>query len=113
MGRRLAAAVHVRDPRTNEWLILLPGEEPDEDLAEAITHPDAWEPGDDEGSEDGGEGDPPAGGTEPITTAPVPAPVVEPVVAPTPSAVVEPVVEPTPAADPKPKARTRKQADEQ
>ncbi|MGI5143702.1 hypothetical protein [Streptomyces sp. CA-106110] len=94
MGRRLAAAVHVLHPKTNEWLILQPGDEPDEDLAEAITHPDAWEP--DEDGEDGGEGDPPAGGTEPTPTPePTPAP------------------ETTPAAEAKPKARTRKQADEQ
>jgi hypothetical protein len=98
MGRRLAAAVHVLHPKTNEWLILMPGDEPDEDLAETITHPDAWEPDDDEGSEDGGEGDPPAGGTEPT---------------PTPESAPGPVPEPTPAAEAKPKARTRKQADEQ
>ncbi|MGI5507699.1 hypothetical protein [Streptomyces sp. CA-106131] len=96
MGRRLAAAVHVRHPKTNELLILLPGDEPDEDRAEAITNPAAWEPGDDEGQDDGGEGDPPAGGTDPTPTPePTPAP------------------ETTPAAEAKPKARTRKQADEQ
>jgi hypothetical protein len=98
MGRRLAAAVHVRHPKTNEWLILLPGEEPDEDLAEAITHPDAWEPDDDEGQDDGGESDPPAGGTDPDPT-PEPAPSAE--------------TTPAPAAEAKPKTRTRKQADEQ
>ncbi|MFK0106423.1 hypothetical protein [Streptomyces sp. NPDC091217] len=57
MGRRLATSVHVRHPETNEWLILQPGDEPDEALAEVITHPSAWERDADEDSEDGGEGD--------------------------------------------------------
>jgi hypothetical protein len=68
MGRRLAAAVHVRHPKTNEWLILEPGDEPDEDLTEVITNPVAWEPDEGEDQEDGedadGEGAPPAVGTD-------------------------------------------------
>ncbi|MEU3620459.1 hypothetical protein ABZ725_50635 [Streptomyces sp. NPDC006872] len=90
MGRRLAAAVHVRHPKTNEQLILQPGDEPDDDLAGAITHPDAWEPEEDddasEGEEDAGDG-----GTEPD---PAPTPDLEPEAKPT-------------------RSRTRKQADEQ
>ena len=60
MGRRLAAAVHVTHPETREPLILQPGDEPDEALAEVITNPAAWEPDQDEG-EDGDGGDPDAG----------------------------------------------------
>ncbi|MGW1622285.1 hypothetical protein [Streptomyces sp. NPDC002172] len=56
MGRRLATSVHVRHPETNELLILNPGDEPDEALAEVITHPGAWERDEDEDGEDGGEG---------------------------------------------------------
>ncbi|MFF3517732.1 hypothetical protein [Streptomyces sp. NPDC002573] len=95
MGRRLAAAVHVRHPKSNEWLILLPGEEPDEDLAEVITNPAAWEP-DEDG--DGGQGEAPAGGTD---LGPEPTPTPDPT--PTPEAEPEPE---------KPRTRTRKQADE-
>ena len=43
MGR-LAAAVHLRHPVTHERLILEPGDEPDAEVAEAITNPGAWEP---------------------------------------------------------------------
>ncbi|MCZ4098281.1 hypothetical protein [Streptomyces sp. H39-C1] len=43
MGRRLAAAVHVEHPTTREWIVLEPGDEPDDDLAAEITNPDAWE----------------------------------------------------------------------
>ncbi|MFJ3248482.1 hypothetical protein [Streptomyces sp. NPDC086782] len=90
MGRRLAAAVHVQHPQTNEWLILQPGEEPDEDLAAIITNPSAWEPDDEE---DAGEDSP----------APETVPLVKPA----------PEAEPTPAQEPeaKPRSRTRKQAD--
>ncbi|WP_316781276.1 hypothetical protein [Streptomyces sasae] len=48
-------------PETNKWLILNPGDEPDEALAEVITHPGAWERDEDEDSEDGDEGGSPAG----------------------------------------------------
>ena len=64
MGRRLKAAVHVRHPKTNEWLILEPGDEPDEDLTEVITNPAAWESDEDEEKDrEGvdGQGAPPAG----------------------------------------------------
>ncbi|MFE1923423.1 hypothetical protein ACFW91_12730 [Streptomyces asoensis] len=43
MSRRLAAAVHVQHPKSREWIVLEPGEEPDEDVAAEITNPDAWE----------------------------------------------------------------------
>ncbi|MFI9149492.1 hypothetical protein [Streptomyces sp. NPDC053367] len=43
MGRRLRAAVHLVHPVTHEPVILLPGDEPDEDLTELLTHPEAWE----------------------------------------------------------------------
>ncbi|MFF1542499.1 hypothetical protein [Streptomyces sp. NPDC058291] len=43
MGRRLAAAVHVQHPKSREWIVLEPGDEPDEDVAAEITNPDAWE----------------------------------------------------------------------
>jgi hypothetical protein len=101
MGRRLAAAVHVRHPKTNDWLILQPGDEPDEELAEAITNPEAWE---DDAEEDGGDvdQDPDAGG-------PGPDPVPDPEPAP------QPEPEPAPEAEPvKPaRSRSRKAADEQ
>ena len=42
MGRRLATAVHIEHPKTHKLLILQPGEEPDEDVSEAITNPYAW-----------------------------------------------------------------------
>ncbi|MFH8772051.1 hypothetical protein [Streptomyces sp. NPDC017958] len=63
MGRRLAAAVHVTHPETHEPMILQPGDEPDEGLAEVITNPAAWEPDEDEGEdgEDGDGGDPDSG----------------------------------------------------
>ncbi|MXM62137.1 hypothetical protein GR925_01385 [Streptomyces sp. HUCO-GS316] len=60
MGRRLAAAVHLRHPVTHEPLVLQPGEEPDEDLAAAITNPDCWGP-DEESDDEESEG---AAGTE-------------------------------------------------
>ncbi|GAA3304737.1 hypothetical protein [Streptomyces cinereospinus] len=43
MGRRLAAAVHVQHPKSREWIVLEPGDEPDDDVAAEITNPDAWE----------------------------------------------------------------------
>ncbi|MEU6318137.1 hypothetical protein [Streptomyces sp. NPDC047009] len=81
MARRLAAAVHVLHPKSNEWLILLPGDEPDEDLAEVITNPAAWEPDDDEdgGEGDGGEGEtPPATPTLTRPRSPRPSPSLRP-----------------------------------
>ncbi|MFF3406709.1 hypothetical protein ACFYW8_10915 [Streptomyces sp. NPDC002742] len=93
MGQRLVAAVHVRHPKTNDWLILQPGDEPDEDLAEVITNPGAWEPDE----EDGGDADPPASNPGPDSASnlhPEPQPEVE--------------VEQTKPA----RARTRKQAGE-
>ncbi|MGW0952823.1 hypothetical protein [Streptomyces sp. NPDC002545] len=97
MGRRLAAAVHVQHPQTNEWLILQPGEEPDEDLAEVITNPSAWEPDEDE--EDAGEVSPDPD-SEPVALSksePTPEPEAEPTAA--------------PESEAKPRSRTRKQAD--
>ncbi|MFB7323411.1 hypothetical protein [Streptomyces sp. NPDC056190] len=91
MGRRLAAAVHVQHPKTNEWLILQPGEEPDEELAAVITNPDAWEPDEDEEGEDAGE----------VSPDPETVPLSKP----------EPTQEPAPAPEAKPRSRTRKQAD--
>ncbi|MCK7627214.1 hypothetical protein MUU72_29665 [Streptomyces sp. RS10V-4] len=60
MGRRLATAVHVQHPISREWVVLEPGDEPDEDLAAEITNPHAWE---DEASdlEDGPEPGPEPG----------------------------------------------------
>lgn len=74
MGRRLAAAVHVQHPKTHDWLILQPGDEPDEDLAEVITNPDAWgdEPADADTSQESDGDDP---GTDPM---PDPKPEQEP-----------------------------------
>jgi hypothetical protein len=97
MGQRLAAAVHVRHPKTNDWLILQPGDEPDEDLAEVITNPGAWEPDE----EDGGDGDTPA-------SNPDPDPDTNPHPEPNPDPEPEPEVE---QAKPT-RARTRKQAGE-
>ncbi|GAA3073511.1 hypothetical protein [Streptomyces glomeratus] len=48
MGRRLATAVHVQHPTSREWIVLEPGDEPDEELAVEITNPDAWEDGEPE-----------------------------------------------------------------
>ncbi|WP_064273426.1 hypothetical protein [Streptomyces sp. RTd22] len=42
MSRRLAAAVHVQHPSTREWIVLEPGDSPDDELADEITNPDAW-----------------------------------------------------------------------
>ncbi|MGX1632642.1 hypothetical protein ACWGUL_01090 [Streptomyces albidoflavus] len=45
MGKRLAANVHVRDPRTHQLVHLVVGDEPEPVLAELITTPSAWEDG--------------------------------------------------------------------
>ncbi|MDX3224545.1 hypothetical protein [Streptomyces sp. ME19-01-6] len=42
-GRRLIAAVYVKDPSTREELILLPGESPAPEIAALVTNPDAWD----------------------------------------------------------------------
>ncbi|MFF0409667.1 hypothetical protein ACFYUY_04435 [Kitasatospora sp. NPDC004745] len=47
MPRRLATAVHIDHPTTGERLLLQPGDEPEPEVADRITHPDAWEPDDD------------------------------------------------------------------
>lgn len=39
---RLIAAVYLRDPDTHEELVLLPGENPPQEIAALITNPDAW-----------------------------------------------------------------------
>ncbi|MFE4421294.1 hypothetical protein [Streptomyces sp. NPDC056817] len=108
MGRRLAAAVHVQHPKTNEWLILEPGEEPDEVLAEVITNPSAWEPDEDEEGADIGDSSRESTALREAEQTPAPEP------APAPEVKAEPT--PAPAATPEPEAkpartRTRKQAD--
>ncbi|WP_405803373.1 hypothetical protein [Streptomyces sp. NBC_01187] len=40
---KLKAAVYVQDPATREELILLPGEEPEPQVAALVTNPAAWE----------------------------------------------------------------------
>lgn len=101
MGRRLATAVHLEHPKTHELLILQPGDEPDGDVAEAITNPDAWE---DDAEEDGvGDQDPDAGRTPDPAPDPEPAPEPEP----------EPEAEPEAPAKPAAKARVRKATGEQ
>ncbi|MFE2842551.1 hypothetical protein ACFXKS_03150 [Streptomyces scopuliridis] len=82
MGRRLATAVHVQHPTSREWIVLEPGDEPDDDLAAEITNPDAWE--DDEstpdpeepGSEESKQEEPQPFG---FTPPPEPEPEAEPV----------------------------------
>ncbi|MFE7276901.1 hypothetical protein [Streptomyces sp. NPDC057623] len=68
-GRRLIAAVYVKDPATHEDLILLPGENPDPEIAALVTNPDAWDapPYDDVEPEPiaVGEPDPTTGTAEP------------------------------------------------
>ncbi|MEU6475313.1 hypothetical protein ABZ858_00205 [Streptomyces sp. NPDC047017] len=78
MGRRLAAAVHVRHPVSHEWVVLEPGYEPDEDLAAEITNPHAWEE-DDAASDDQPEPEPEpepepgaSAGAEPAAEPPTP-----------------------------------------
>ncbi|MFJ8442769.1 hypothetical protein [Kitasatospora griseola] len=44
MAGILAAAVHLNHPVTGERLILLPGDEVQPEIAELITHPDAFLP---------------------------------------------------------------------
>ncbi|MET8538298.1 hypothetical protein ABZV67_43045 [Streptomyces sp. NPDC005065] len=101
MGRRLATAVHLEHPKTHELLILQPGDEPDEDVAEAITNPDAWEPeevtGDDQASDPG----------------PDPEPTPEPEPEPEPELEPETGAEPEAPAKPAAKARPRKATGEQ
>lgn len=68
-GRRLIAAVYVKDPATHEDLILLPGESPDPEIAALVTNPDAWQapPVDEDESEPiaVGEPDPTSGTADP------------------------------------------------
>ncbi|MFD7639538.1 hypothetical protein ACFV4P_02680 [Kitasatospora sp. NPDC059795] len=47
-GKRLAAAVHVQHPTSGERLVLLPGDPVPPEIAELITHPDAFLPDPDE-----------------------------------------------------------------
>ncbi|MFE0190706.1 hypothetical protein [Streptomyces sp. NPDC058989] len=68
---RLIAAVYVKDPRTYEDLVLLPGECPAPEIAALVTNPDAWDvppddcdPGPDPVPVAVGEPDPTAGVTE-------------------------------------------------
>jgi hypothetical protein len=42
---KLAATVHVRDPRTHQMVQLDAGTEPEPELAALVTNPDAWEGG--------------------------------------------------------------------
>ncbi|MFJ3229909.1 hypothetical protein [Streptomyces sp. NPDC086787] len=75
MGRRLAAAVHVQHPTSREWIVLAPGDEPDDDLAAEITNPDAWEY--DEPSPDPEETEPDDGAQPFGFTGPPPQPEAE------------------------------------
>ncbi|WP_327349693.1 hypothetical protein OG772_20650 [Streptomyces sp. NBC_01321] len=102
MGRRLATAVHLEHPKTHELLILQPGDEPDEVVAEAITNPDAWETPEEVTGDDLA----PDPGTDP---EPKPEPEPEPVPVPEP----EPEAEPEAPAKLAAKARARKVAGEQ
>lgn len=45
MGAKLAATVHVKDPRTHQMVQLDAGTEPEPELAALVTNPDAWEGG--------------------------------------------------------------------
>jgi hypothetical protein len=42
---KLAATVHVKDPRTHQMVQLDAGTEPEPELAALVTNPDAWEGG--------------------------------------------------------------------
>jgi hypothetical protein len=42
---KLAATVHVKDPRTHQMVQLDAGTEPEPELAALVTNPDAWEDG--------------------------------------------------------------------
>lgn len=42
---KLAATVHVRDPRTHQMVQLDAGTEPEPELAALVRNPDAWEGG--------------------------------------------------------------------
>jgi hypothetical protein len=42
---KLAATVHVKDPRTHQMVQLDAGTEPEPELAAQVTNPDAWEDG--------------------------------------------------------------------
>ncbi|MFE9770664.1 hypothetical protein ACFYOV_03060 [Streptomyces sp. NPDC005931] len=86
MGRRLATAVHVQHPTSREWIVLEPGDEPDEELAAEIINPDAWE--DDEPASDTEEPEPEEPTQFGFTAPPQP--------------------EPGPGADPTPPAPSRR-----
>ncbi|MFE0257264.1 hypothetical protein [Streptomyces sp. NPDC059010] len=68
-GRRLIAAVYVKDPATHEDLILRPGQSPSPEIAALVTNPDAWDSPLDADVEPEtiavGEPDPTAGTAEP------------------------------------------------
>ncbi|MFC8447712.1 hypothetical protein [Kitasatospora sp. NPDC057223] len=53
-GKRLAAAVHLTHPTIGERLVLLPGDQVPPELAELITHPDAFLPTPDEDGDENG-----------------------------------------------------------
>lgn len=92
MGRRLATAVHLEHPTTHELLILQPGDVPDEDVAEVITNPDAWETPEEVATDV--QQETPASADPGPETEPEPEPVTEPV--------------PDVSAKPAAKARARK-----
>jgi hypothetical protein len=100
MGRRLVSAVHVRHPKSHEWLILQPGDEPDEDLAAVIENPGAGE--EDEESDPDPDPDP---GPEP---EPEPEPQPDPEPEPEPEAEPEAEPEDEPEAARPPRRGTRK-----
>ncbi|MFI9157530.1 hypothetical protein [Kitasatospora aureofaciens] len=61
---RLATAIHIDHPTTGERLLLQPGDEPAPEVADLITHPDAWEPDDDVEQYDDEDDDPDDDGPE-------------------------------------------------
>lgn len=102
MGARLAAAVHIQHPATREPLMLQPGEEPEPEVAELMTNPDAWE-----------GGLLPALPVEPdAARGSGPQAVTEPAQEPSRATVDTPKPEPAPSPTAAPRTRTRKTAPE-
>ncbi|MFH9246676.1 hypothetical protein ACH4LK_14735 [Streptomyces lydicus] len=80
MGRRLATAVHVQHPTSREWIVLEPGDEPDDGLVAEITNPDAWEDEPSPGLEESEPDEPKMDEPKPFgfTAPPEPEPEAEP-----------------------------------
>ncbi|MGW7728122.1 hypothetical protein OHQ89_17100 [Streptomyces canus] len=104
MGARLAAAVHIQHPETREPIVLQPGEEPEPEVAELITNPDAWE--------DGILPELPVPEEPDAARAPEPQAVAESAQEPSPATVETPKPEPAPTPATTPRTRTRKTAPE-